>query len=100
MNRYPMRIALIASSLRLAGAEKQFAYLARALRAQGSDARVFYLGNGDHYQTVLEEAGVPLVRIFEENRPIKMLLGLVKALRAFKPSVVLASQFGDLIFAA
>ena len=100
MKKSPMRIALIASSLRLAGAEKQFTYLALALRAQGSDTRVFYLGNGDHYQTVLEEAGVPLVQIFEEGRPVKMLWGLVKALHTFKPSVVLASQFGDLIFAA
>jgi glycosyltransferase involved in cell wall biosynthesis len=100
MKESQMRIALIASSLRLAGAEKQFTYLARALRAQGLDARVFYLGNGDHYQTVLEEAGVPLVQIFEEDRPVKMLWGLVKALLTFKPSVVLASQFGDLVFAA
>ncbi|PWU18015.1 MAG: hypothetical protein C5B50_10055 [Verrucomicrobia bacterium] len=95
-----MRIALIATSLRLAGAEKQFVYLARALSAAGVEARVFYLGGGDHYQTILTEMGIPLRQIFNEGRPLIMLARLIKELSLFKPNVVLASQFGDLIFAA
>ena len=47
-----MRIALIASSLRRAGAEKQFSYAARALSQAGIDSHVFYLGSGDYYQTL------------------------------------------------
>lgn len=95
-----MRVALIASSLRLAGAEKQFVYMARALFEAGIDTRVFYLGRGDHYQAVLSGAGIPLEQIFQPNRPLLMLARLIKALRTFKPHVVLTSQFGDLIFAA
>ena len=94
-----MRIALIASSLRLAGAEKQFVYVARALRERGLDARVYYLGPGEHYQAVLSEAGVPLRQMFRRGQPLRMLIGLSRALFRFKPHVVLASQFGDLIFA-
>src|SRR5256885_16945491 len=93
-----MRVALIASSLRLAGAEKQFSYMARALFEAGIDARVFYLGGGDHYQAVLSGAGIPLEQIFQRDRPLLMLARLIKALRTFKPHLVLASQFGDLIF--
>ena len=94
-----MRIALIASSLRLAGAEKQFVYMARALWQAGLDIRVFYLGEGDYYQSVLTDAGIPLRQVFARDRPLLMLSRLVKEISAFKPQIVLASQFGDLIFA-
>src|SRR5947209_6047199 len=94
-----MRVALIASSLRLAGAEKQFVYMARALSQAGVDIRVFYLGQGDHYQSVLTKAGIPLRQIFNPGRPLLMLARLLKEVCAFKPHIVLASQFGDLIFA-
>jgi glycosyltransferase involved in cell wall biosynthesis len=94
-----MRIALIASSLRRAGAEKQFSYAARALSLAGIDSHVFYLGSGDYYQTALTEAGVPVRQIFNPGRPLLMLFRLFKELAALKPHIVLASQFGDLIFA-
>src|ERR1051326_6592286 len=94
-----MRIALIASSLRLAGAEKQFTYTARALFDAGVDARGFYLGPGDHYQQVLSKAGIPLQQIYNEGRSLFMLARLTRQLLGFKPHLTLASQFGDLIFA-
>jgi glycosyltransferase involved in cell wall biosynthesis len=94
-----MRIALIASSLRLAGAEKQFVYTARSLWQAGLDIRVFYLGGGDHYHPVLIKAGVPLRQIFKRGRPLLMAARLIQELSAFKPHIVLASQFGDLTFA-
>ena len=43
---YPIRVAMVASSLRLAGAEKQTMYMARALHEAGIDVRFFYLGAG------------------------------------------------------
>jgi glycosyltransferase involved in cell wall biosynthesis len=94
-----MRIALIASSLRRAGAEKQFCYMARALAEAGIDVRVFYLGAGDHYQKVLIDAGIPVCQIFYHRQSFLMLLRLLKELAAFRPGIVLASQFGDLMFA-
>src|SRR3954464_6712005 len=94
-----MRIALIASSLRLAGAEKQFCYTARALFEAGIEVRVFYLGAGDYYQTVLTDVRIPLRQIFSRGRPLLMLVRLMKELVLFRPHIVLASQFGDLVFA-
>jgi glycosyltransferase involved in cell wall biosynthesis len=94
-----MRIALIASSLRRAGAEKQFCYTARALTEAGIDAHVFYLGAGDYYQKVLTDAGIPVRQIFHHRGSFLMLLRLMKELATLKPEIVLASQFGDLMFA-
>src|SRR5437899_2335927 len=85
---FDMRIALIASSLRLAGAEKQFVYMARALQQAGIDVRVFYLGAGNHYQSVLVRMGVPLRQIFKAGQPLIMLARLVKEVFAFKPDIV------------
>ncbi len=95
-----MRVALIATSLRLAGAEKQFAYTARAFLEAGLEPSVFYLGAPDHYQRVLQAAGVPVTPICRPRRPWAVLLRLVAALRKLKPHLVLASQFGDLAYAA
>jgi glycosyltransferase involved in cell wall biosynthesis len=94
-----MRVALIATSLRRAGAEKQFFYAARTLHEAGIDARVYYLGAGDHYQTILANEGIPLRQIFNPHQSFLMLLRLIKELIAFRPHIVLASQFGDLLFA-
>ncbi len=94
-----MRIALIATSLRLAGAEKQFAYAARSLVQAGADVRVFHLGADDYYRKALLQAGVPVRQILHPNRPLIMLLRLSIALQQFRPDIVLASQFGDLAFA-
>src|SRR5256886_15241840 len=65
----PLRVALVTSSLRLAGAEKQTVYMARALLEAGIDARLFYFGGGGHYETVLQQTGVPLIQIYAPNRP-------------------------------
>jgi glycosyltransferase involved in cell wall biosynthesis len=94
-----MRVALIASSLRRAGAEKQFSYIARAMYEASIDSHVFYLGAGDYYQTVLTDAGVPVRQIFNRRQSFLMLIRLIKELAALRPHVVLASQFGDLVFA-
>jgi len=94
-----MRVALVATSLRLAGAEKQFVYVARTLLAAGVQTKVFYLGAGDHYHRVLQEAGIPLCQIFHKGRPLLMLFRLLQQSRRFKPHIMMASQFGDLVFA-
>jgi len=93
----PLRVALVASSLRLAGAEKQTAYLARALFGAGTDVRFFHLGEGGHYEQILRGMGIPFVQIYRQNRPVFMLARLTKALCRFRPQIVFAPQFGDLL---
>src|SRR6266404_3261235 len=100
MNRHShhLRVALIASSLRLGGAEKQTVYMARALFEAGVDLRFYYLGGGGHYEIVLREMGVPVRQIYFPNRPWKILVKLMRALRRLRPDIVLVNQFGDLHF--
>lgn len=91
-----LRVALIASSLRLGGAEKQTVYMARALFQAGVNVRFYYLGGGGHYESVLRETGVHVRQIYIPNRPWKILVKLMRSLRRLRPHIVLANQFGDL----
>lgn len=102
MNPLPpkLRLAIIASSLRRGGAEKQCVYIARALRRAGVDVHLYYLGKGGHYETVLRESGVPVHQIFHARRPWKILFELALALRRWRPDIVLVHQFGDLHYGA
>ena len=93
----PPRIALVASSLKLAGAEKQTVYIARALLEAGADARFFHLGESGHYETVLRRMGVSFMRVYKQNRPLFILTRLTRVLRRFRPQIVFAPQFGDLL---
>lgn len=94
-----LRVALVASSLRLGGAEKQTVYIARTLFEAGVDLRFYYLGGGGHYEAVLRQIGVPVRPIHIRNHSWKMLAKLMRALRRFRPHVALVNQFGDLRFA-
>ncbi|MDE3066479.1 MAG: glycosyltransferase family 4 protein [Verrucomicrobiota bacterium] len=95
-----LRVALIASSLRLAGAEKQTFYMARALHRAGAETRLFHLGGGGYYEPVLRQSGVPVNQIYTPNKPCPMLARLMGALWQWKPQIVLAAQFGDLLYGA
>ena len=95
-----LRVATIASSLRLGGAEKQTVYMTRALLQAGVDVRFFYLGGGGHYEPALREMGVPVRQIHHPNQPWKILFKLIKALRQLRPEMVLVNQFGDLRYGA
>jgi glycosyltransferase involved in cell wall biosynthesis len=91
---------MVTSSLRLAGAEKQTVYAARALFQAGMDVRVFYLGENGPYEVVLRQLGIPVCQIYAANKPWVILAGLIKALRRLRPQIVLVNQFGDLIHGA
>jgi glycosyltransferase involved in cell wall biosynthesis len=95
-----LRVVMVASSLRLGGAEKQTVYIARALLHAGIDVRLIYLGGGGHYETVLREMGVPVRQIYIPNKPWKILVRLIGALCRVRPHIVLVSQFGDLRYGA
>jgi glycosyltransferase involved in cell wall biosynthesis len=96
---HSLRVALVASSLRRGGGEKQVVSVARALLEAGVDLQFFHLGSDGHYEPVLRKLGVSVQQIHVPNRPWKMLASLTAALRRWRPHVVLAGQFGDLQFA-
>ncbi len=91
------RIAVVASSLRLAGAEKQTVYMTRALFEAGMDARFLHLGQGGYYEGVLRRMGISFQRVFTPNRPGWILFQLIKNFFRFRPQIVFVPQFGDLL---
>lgn len=95
----PLRVAIIASSLALAGAEKQTYYIAKAFNKTGIDVRLFYLGAGGYYEQALRQAGVSVRQIYAPNQSWLMLTRLIAALCRLRPQIVLAAQFGDLLYA-
>src|SRR2546430_5511760 len=96
----PLRVALVTSRLRLAGAEKQTVYTARALLHAGIAVRLFYLGDGGYYENVLRQMGVPLRQIYAPNRPWVILARLIGAFCLLRPDIVLVNQFGGLLHGA
>ncbi len=86
----------MASSLARAGAEKQFVYAARALREAGVNVRVFSLDRGGYYEDVLRSLEIPITSVACQGKPMRILRNLIREFRAFRPQVVVASQFGDI----
>lgn len=95
-----VRIAMIASSLRQGGAEKQTVYFGRALRQAGFDLRFYYLGEGGRHESTLREAGIRVRQIHVPNGGGRMLVRLTGSLFRWRPHIVLVNQFGDLHFGA
>lgn len=93
----PLRVALVGSSLKLAGAEKQTVYMSRALLGAGVDARFYHLGEDGPYKAALCQMGMPFSEIYKPNQPLSMLIRLVGAFWGFRPQIVFAPQFGDLL---
>jgi glycosyltransferase involved in cell wall biosynthesis len=89
----PLRVALLAGSLTQGGAEKQFVYMARALRDRGVQVRVYSLTRGEHYESVLAAAGLPPIWIGRWRNPLVRSLMLAKLLRGFRPHIVQAGHF-------
>ena len=94
-----LRVAIVASSLKLAGAEKQTFYMARALHRAGQSVRFYHLGGDGHYEPALRQSGVAVHRIYFPGQPWRMLARLTKSLFQWRPQIVLAVQFGDLRYA-
>src|SRR5687768_13898616 len=93
-----LKVAMIGSSLRLAGAEKQTVYMARALLEAGVDVRFFHIGPSGYYEPVLRQIGVPIHQIYAVNRPSVILARLIRALRRWRPHVAFTCQFDDLLY--
>src|SRR5260370_41753356 len=74
--------------------------MSRARAWSGMDVRCFHLGGGGYYEDVLRQTGVPVHRIFTPNQPWVMLASLTRTLCRLRPQIVLAAQFGDLLYGA
>ena len=90
-----VRLALVSSSLHRAGAEKQTAYIARALHETGVKVGVFHFGPPGFYEAELNALGIPFVSLAIQGKPLFTLFRTVAAIRRFRPDFVFGSQFAD-----
>jgi glycosyltransferase involved in cell wall biosynthesis len=88
----PLRVALIAGMLRNGGAEKQLAYMAKALHQAGVQVRVYSLTPGGVYEPILQAIGVQVIWIGRRANPILRLVALVHMLWSFRPHVIQATH--------
>jgi L-malate glycosyltransferase len=93
-----LRVALVSSSFTRDGAEKQFFYACRSLAESGRNVRVYGYGTDGFYSQALRAINLPVSDVYCPGRRLTMLLRLSRSLRAFRPHVVLISQFGDTLY--
>jgi Glycosyltransferase len=95
-----LRVALVAGTLGRGGAEKQILLMARALRAAGTDVRVYSLTRGETYESKLLASGVGVHSVGGGSFPPLRLVALTAALGRFRPHVVQACHTFVNLYAA
>jgi glycosyltransferase involved in cell wall biosynthesis len=85
-----LRIALIAGSLGQGGAEKQLVYIGQALQKIGADVRIYSLTQGEYYEKMLNELGIPVTWFGRQPGVLFRLAELTAAMIHFRPHIVQA----------
>jgi glycosyltransferase involved in cell wall biosynthesis len=88
-----LRIALLAGTLSQGGAEKQFVYVARALKEMGVAVRLFSLTRGEHYEASLEALGLHPIWVGRFANPLIRLLVVTRLAATFRPHIFQAWHF-------
>jgi glycosyltransferase involved in cell wall biosynthesis len=86
-----LRVALIAGCLERHGAEKQAAFMARALRQAGVEVRIYTLTRGDYYEHILRREGFRVEWAGRFRNPLLRVAVLVRRMWSFKPHIVQAT---------
>lgn len=88
-----LRVALVAGTLGLGGAEKQLTYIARALHEAGANVQVFCLARGEYYEAKLINIGIPIHWFGKHQHPVLRLFDLFGQLYRFRPDIVQSTHF-------
>ena len=88
-----LRVALVAGTLGRGGAEKQFVYMATALRDAGAQVRTFSMTRGEHHEDALERSGLGPTWVGWSGLPGVRAGLLAAAVLRFRPHVVQAGHF-------
>jgi glycosyltransferase involved in cell wall biosynthesis len=83
-----LRVALVAGTLGVGGAEKQLVYLARALLSLGAEVRIYSLTRGEFHEAGLQAIGVQPIWIGQHGHSLLRLAVLLRQLRRFRPHII------------
>lgn len=93
MNLAGLRVAMVAGTLDLGGAEKQLVYIARALHDAGAEVRVYCPTSGEHYETELIKQKIPVCWFGSDSNPVQRTFALLPQLHSFHPHIVQSTHF-------
>jgi glycosyltransferase involved in cell wall biosynthesis len=96
----PLRVAFVAGSLTQGGAEKQFLYMARALRDSGAEVDVYSLTRGEYYEAALIAEGIRPIWVGRWGPPPARLAALAPAILKRRPHIVQSTHFFGNLYAA
>lgn len=88
-----LRVALVAGTLGRGGAEKQFVYMATALREAGAEVRTYSMTRGEHHEDALAEHGLAPTWVGWSVLPPLRAAALAAAVSRFRPHVLQAGHF-------
>lgn len=97
-NQPRLRILFIAGGLGNGGAEKQFIYMLRSLKALDADIRVLSLTDGETHEHGIIAAGVRPVSIARLT-PLRRITAIVQAAREFQPHFIQSTHFFSSFYA-
>jgi glycosyltransferase involved in cell wall biosynthesis len=95
-----LRVAVIAGTLAVGGAEKQLVLHVKALRQMGADVHVYSLTRGDYHESAITAMQVPVSWFGRTTQPATRVIALTAALRRFKPHVVQSTHTFTNLYAA
>ena len=95
-----LRVAFVAGSLTQGGAEKQFVYMARALRDSGAEVTIYSLTQREHYETVLAAEGIRPMWVGRVSHPPARLATLASVLMRHRPHILQSTHFFGNLYAA
>lgn len=94
-----LKVAFIAGTLGLGGAEKQLYYMARALFDAGVDVRIYTIVAGEYYEAKLNEKNIPVIWFGENSNPVFRLFLLLYYIYKFQPHIVQSTHFFTNLYA-
>lgn len=88
-----LRVGLVAGTLGRGGAEKQFVYMATALREAGAEVRTYSMTRGEHHEDALAQSGLAPTWVGWSVLPPLRAAALAAAVSRFRPHVLQAGHF-------
>lgn len=96
-----MKIALITDNLNSGGAQRQLVTLAIGLKKKGTNVLFIVYNPGYHYEPVLEENDIPLIKILKSTKyDFLSVIKIINFIRSHKVDGIVAFLFTPSIIAA
>lgn len=87
-----LRICFVVGTLGVGGAERQLYYMLSALQSNGIECCVLCLTQGEHYESKIQNLGIPVVWVGQSANRLKRLWRIVSEIKQWKPHIIQSSH--------